>query len=103
LVVNQFLECTLGVSETTAVLPDKWKERLITVENLNTNGIKGLCLEPHDMAISKLVACREKDFEVCKILYNHGLLKKEILLVRLEQTSLDENVYSKVLDFINLL
>ena len=50
-----------GVEETTAVLPDGWKARLIPVRNENTRGATGLCLEVHDLLISKYVAGREKD------------------------------------------
>jgi hypothetical protein len=50
-----------GVDETTAVLPSGWQERLVRVENENTRGSIGWCLEPHDLAVSKLVAAREKD------------------------------------------
>ena len=50
-----------GVAEETAVLPAGWKDRLIAVHNENTGGGMGLCLEVHDLAVSKLVAGREKD------------------------------------------
>jgi len=92
-----------GVSEMTAVLPNNWKDRLVTVENSNTNGFKGLCLEPHDMAISKLVAGREKDLEVCSVLYDHGLLNRKTLLERLEITSVDDVIISQVTRHINLI
>lgn len=50
-----------GVAEETAVLPVGWKERLVEVKNENTQGYLGLCLEVHDLAVSKLIAGREKD------------------------------------------
>lgn len=50
-----------GVSVTTAILPAGWRDRLIVFETLETAPARGLCLEPHDLAISKLVAFREKD------------------------------------------
>jgi hypothetical protein len=37
-----------GVDETTAILPDGWRDRLIKVSNANTMGAVGWCLEPHD-------------------------------------------------------
>ena len=49
-----------GISEETAVLPVGWRERLIPVHNQNTGGGTGLCLEIHDLAVSKLVAGRER-------------------------------------------
>jgi hypothetical protein len=38
-----------GVDETTAVLPEGWRGRLVRVENENTCGAIGWCLEPHDL------------------------------------------------------
>ena len=50
-----------GVGPETATLPPGWEQRLIAITNQNTHGAVGWCLEPHDLAISKLVARREKD------------------------------------------
>ena len=51
-----------GVSPSTATLPTGWEQRLIRLSNENTAGAIGWCLEPHDLAFSKLAARREKDF-----------------------------------------
>ena len=45
-----------GVGPETAVLPSGWQDRLVVVKNENTNGVTGLCLEVHDLAVSKFVA-----------------------------------------------
>ena len=37
-----------GVDETTAVLPEGWRSRLVKIDNVNTMGAVGWCLEPHD-------------------------------------------------------
>ena len=50
-----------GVSPNTATLPMGWEERLIRLTNENTGGAIGWCLDPHDLAFSKLAARREKD------------------------------------------
>ncbi len=52
-----------GVDHTTSKLPEGWETRLTEICNRNTNGISGLCLEIHDLIISKLYAGREKDTE----------------------------------------
>ena len=44
-----------GVGPDTATLPKNWKKRLVRIENSNTGGVAGLCLEVHDLAISKYV------------------------------------------------
>jgi hypothetical protein len=54
-----------GVSLETARLPSGWQDRLIAVDNANTNGYVGLCLEVHDLLISKYFAGRDKDYEFC--------------------------------------
>jgi hypothetical protein len=43
------------------------------VRNENTKGATGWCLEVHDLAASKLVAGREKDFAFLRGLFQHGL------------------------------
>lgn len=45
-----------GVSVSTAVLPGGWRERLVSLETPNTAPGRGLCLDPHDCVVSKLVA-----------------------------------------------
>jgi len=40
-----------GVASDTATLPRGWQRRLVRVENANTDGYAGLCLEVHDLAI----------------------------------------------------
>jgi hypothetical protein len=75
-----------GVAEETAILPSGWKERLVPVQNENTGGGKGLCLEVHDLAVSKLVAGREKDLDFVQVLLRHRLAKPEIIRERLNLT-----------------
>ncbi|MDW8310235.1 MAG: DUF6036 family nucleotidyltransferase [Verrucomicrobiales bacterium] len=79
-----------GVDETTAVLPTGWRERLVRVENENTCGATGWCLEPHDLAVSKLVAGREKDLSFLAGLLRHRLVRPDTIRERLAHTPLDE-------------
>jgi hypothetical protein len=51
-----------GVGPETAILPSGWQTRLVRIQNPNTDLKVGLCLEPHDLAASKLAAGREKDW-----------------------------------------
>jgi len=81
-----------GVAPETAVLPSGWRERLIPVHNENTGGGTGLCLEVHDLAVSKLVAGREKDLAFVANLLRHGLAAISTLQFRLEQTALSDPV-----------
>ena len=73
-----------GVDESTARLPDGWKERLIAIHNENTRGVTGWCLEVHDLAIGKLAAGREKDLAFARNLLIHRLVNPQILWDRIQ-------------------
>jgi hypothetical protein len=77
-----------GVDESTATLPSGWRERLVRIESPNTMGSVGWCLEVHDLAVSKLVAGREKDREFVKVLIAEKLASLDVIKSRLAQTSL---------------
>jgi hypothetical protein len=68
-----------GVSPTTATLPTGWESRLIKVCNENTHGAVGWCLDPHDLAFSKLAARREKDLAFVTALVRHNLIRPSTL------------------------
>lgn len=99
-VYSQFHE-TFGyyadpVDEKTATLPEGWKSRLVDLPAGDTEGVKGLCLEPHDLAIAKYVASREKDLAFVSELARRGILSEERLLSLVELTSLDEQVRERI-------
>jgi len=76
-----------GVEEGTATLPRGWRERLIEVRNANTRYATGLCLDVHDLAISKYIAGREKDRRFVGEAARFKLLIRETLLMRLGATA----------------
>ena len=78
-----------GVGPRTAVLPDGWEERLVRVHGPATRGATGLCLEVHDLVVSKYVANREKDRRFVQVAIRHGLISREILVERLAVTEMD--------------
>ncbi len=84
------------VDERTATLPKGWKGRLVDLPPGDTEGVKGLCLEPHDLAISKYVASREKDLIFTRELARRGIVSEERLLSLLDQTPVDEQVRDRV-------
>jgi hypothetical protein len=86
---EQFGYYAQGVGPDTAVLPAGWQRRLVSLKNENTAGVEALCLEVHDLAISKYVAGREKDLVFTLALARHGLTRKATLLARLSGTRLD--------------
>jgi len=89
-----------GVSLRTATLPDGWQDRLIPIDNPNTNGYVGLCLEIHDLMISKYCAGREKDREFCAAIAQAGLADHATLVGRLAATRLDKTMRSLVMNRI---
>jgi len=77
-----------AVGESTATLPRGWRKRLVRVHNENTGGVTGLCLEVHDLAISKYVAGREKDLAFTRILAREAMTGRPTLLQRAAATRL---------------
>ena len=76
-----------GVGEETAVLPNGWKKRLIPIRNENTRGCTGWCLEPNDLALSKLIAGRQKDLEFIRCLFEEGLAAIDTVAGRIDQVA----------------
>ena len=68
-----------GVDVATATLPGQWRNRLVKVANDNTGGVAGWCLSPVDVAVSKLLAGREKDYRFVQALLRHGLVERAAL------------------------
>jgi hypothetical protein len=81
-----------GVGERTAVLPKGWRQRLVRIENANTRGVAGLCLEVHDLAVAKHVAGRDKDIEFTRELARQGMTDGKTLLARLKDTEVPGEV-----------
>ncbi len=79
-----------GVGEETATLPSGWKDRLIPLHTPATGGATGLCLEPHDLAVSKLVAGRDKDQAFVGAMIRHKLVRADLLNTRLAATTLSD-------------
>ena len=73
-----------GVDDTTATLPAGWADRLVPIENENTGGAVGWCLEAHDLALSKLVAGRERDVAFLLVLLRDGMVDSAVLAARLD-------------------
>ncbi|MGH8545529.1 MAG: DUF6036 family nucleotidyltransferase [Gammaproteobacteria bacterium] len=88
------------VDETTATLPKGWKSRLVVLPPGDTEGVKGLCLDPHDLAIAKYVARREKDRILTRELAQRGITNRERLFELVDKTSVTEEVRQRIRDDI---
>ena len=78
------------VGDRTATLPAGWQGRLIEISNENTRGVTALCLEVHDIAVSKYAAGRDKDLRYIATLWRHGLIDLDTVEKRLDATPLDD-------------
>ena len=85
---NTFGYYAQGVDLNTSKLPDGWESRLVEICNENTNDVSGLCLEIHDLIVSKLYAGRQKDIEFFRAATNLGLISKGTLTERINKTSI---------------
>lgn len=63
-----------GAGRRTAILPRGWRSRLVPISGADAPDAVGLCLEPHDLCVAKLVAHREKD-----IVFVTALIEAEII------------------------
>lgn len=81
-----------GVEVSTAILPLGWRDRLVTFTDTAAEPARAVCLEPHDLVISKLAAQREKDFAFAAALLAAGLVDPSLLLERANLLSDDHGV-----------
>ena len=79
-----------GVGPDTAVLPEGWRRRLVRVQNDNTQGAIGWCLDPIDLAVAKYVAGRPKDRPFTEEMVRRGMIDPDTFARRLETTPIDE-------------
>lgn len=67
-----------GISFETSVLPNGWIDRLIP-EVDPSSGATGWCLDPHDLAVAKLIAGRPKDNDFVDILIAQRLIDPAVV------------------------
>jgi hypothetical protein len=89
-----------GIAPTTAILPAGWEQRLIRISNPNTGGATGLCIDVHDLALSKYAAGREQDIEFNRELARHGIVSKRKLTRLVPSMPIDDERKRLILDRI---
>ena len=99
LFAEQFGYYADGVERGTAALPTGWEDRLVPFASPATKGVTGLCLEVHDLVISKLIAGRTKDRDFCRRVIELGLVDESVLQDRLDHTYEVEKVVIEVCKF----
>jgi hypothetical protein len=89
-----------GVSPTTAILPAGWEQRVVRLSNMNTGGATGLCIDVHDLVLSKYAAGREQDVEFNRELVRHGIVSKRKLTRLVPSMPIDDDRKRLILDRI---
>lgn len=96
-----------GVDLTTAALPDRWRERLVKVQNANTAAPSGQpqyigwCLDKEDLCVAKLCAFRPKDRDFVDALLQERLVDAALIADRL--TTVDPRYGSAIDNAANWL
>jgi hypothetical protein len=80
-----------GVGPETAILPADWLARVHRVQNENTNGRVGYCLDVADLFLSKAAAGRDKDRHFCMALLEYKYVKLADVLDLLPTMPVDAN------------
>lgn len=89
-----------GVSVSTAILPAGWRDRLIVLDTPGTAPGRGLCLELHDLVVSKLVAFRNKDREFAAALLRAGLVDADRLQTRIALLDVQSAIQDRLSDWL---
>ncbi|MGH8400274.1 MAG: DUF6036 family nucleotidyltransferase [Gammaproteobacteria bacterium] len=83
-----------GVDFTTpGYAPRSWKERVIPVRSASYTG---LCMEIHDLVLSKYGIGREKDLDFTRVLAKSGRINQETLLNRLHEINAETVVVERI-------
>jgi hypothetical protein len=83
------------------MLAKGWRSRLVRLAPGDTGGVKALCLEPHDLAIAKYVASRQKDLIFNRELIRRGILTRRTLMLLLEDTPVGEEKREQIRSLID--
>lgn len=84
-------------------LPDDWESRVIkVVDDIGSQGYIGWCVEPHDLAASKLSAFRDKDRDFVRTLLVERLIDVEVIVARLFLLPVDVDHMSRLQRWVQL-
>jgi hypothetical protein len=94
---GSYFDATFGyyahaVGPETATAPSGWERRLVPIQNENTGGATGWCLEIHDLLLSKCFAGRERDWEFVEGALRHRLAPPEELRRRVADLPVGDEV-----------
>lgn len=87
-----------GIHLETVTLPAGWRDRMVSWEIQSSYPARPLFLDPHDLALSKLVAYRRKDLLFVGALLEVGLLDRATLIERARD--LPDSVPAEIVDMV---
>jgi hypothetical protein len=100
---NKFGYYPQGISIDTGVFPAGWRDRLVIYETQSTKPGRGLCLEPHDCILAKLVRFDEKDQNFAVALVKAGLIDLDILAERVGTLPTHPEVIERIRTWIEAM
>lgn len=89
-----------GVSVETAILPTGWRDRVVPFVHRDLADRRVVCLEPHDLVISKLYADRPKDRDFATALIHERLIDPSVLHERADLLPFPDAVRRRVRESI---
>jgi hypothetical protein len=89
-----------GVGPETACLPVGWQNRLVRIQNPNTDLKVGLCLDPCDLAAAKLAAGREKDWPFVAEMLRTKIIDPALLVQRLDGLSIPDRQRERLAQWV---
>lgn len=98
---EQFGYYAQGVEVSTAVLPAGWEQRLRTWGNQSTGPAEAVFLDPHDLALAKLAAYRDKDRDFVAALLDAHLLDAGELIRRLAELPVQTEARDRISGFLH--
>lgn len=75
-----------GIQLEAMILSEGWRDRLVRVSTPAIVGVVGLCLEVHDLAVSKLLAGLVKDIRFVAALVQHRYGNVAVIRRRMDAT-----------------
>jgi hypothetical protein len=91
-----------GLSIEAAKVPKGWRKRVVRLRSEGTRGMTGLCLEPHDLAASKLAAFREKDTDFVRVLLTERMIDAKVLISRIQALDVPEEQRQRMVSWVLL-
>jgi hypothetical protein len=96
-----------GVGPETAKAPAGWQDRLVPVRipprPRSSRRPVALCLEIHDLLLSKLVAGRDRDIDYAREARTHGLVDLDVMRRRVHHLPVDEAHRDRVASLVEHL